>query len=99
VRAIGSACWQWRGGEDRTERVVLRCVVCRCLGFDFVVWRLFTALKGLPVKPDWGAYWTRLAEHQEAAGQHLAASIARREAEYETVPWHQAAHAAASGWP
>ena len=50
-------------------------------------------------EPDWGAYWTRLAEHQEAAGQHLAASMARREAEYETVPWHQAAHAAASGWP
>ena len=50
-------------------------------------------------EPDWGAYWTRLAEHQEAAGQHLAASMARREAAYETVPWHQAAHAAASGWP
>ena len=50
-------------------------------------------------EPDWGAYWTRLAEHQEAAGQHLAASMARREAENETVPWHQAAHAAASGWP
>ena len=50
-------------------------------------------------EPDWGAYWTRLAEHQEAAGQHLAASMARREAENETVPWHHAAHAAASGWP
>ena len=50
-------------------------------------------------EPDWGAYWTRLAEHQEAAGQHLAASMTRREAAYETVPWHQAAHAAASGWP
>ena len=53
-------------------------------------------------EPDWGAYWTRLAEHQEAAGQHLAASMApRRGAENETVPWHhdQAAHAAASGWP
>ena len=50
-------------------------------------------------EPDWGAYWTRLAEHQEAAGQHLAASMARREAENETVPWHHTAHAAASGWP
>ena len=37
MRAIGSACWQWRGGEDWTERVVLRCVCCRCLGFDFVL--------------------------------------------------------------